>query len=92
MDIAKHYSYRPKTIVLGVNRGNRAISTVFTNNNGYRIYCAIGKELEISVNILGYHLAKVTVWHVGFTINSISLVIELITIDISPKTIVIDDN
>jgi hypothetical protein len=41
MDIAKSYSYRPKTIVLGVNHGYRTISMVFTNNYGYRNYCAI---------------------------------------------------
>jgi hypothetical protein len=44
MDIGENYSYLPKTIVLDLNRGKRAISRVFTNNYGYRNYCAIGMD------------------------------------------------
>jgi hypothetical protein len=44
MDIAENYTYRPKTIVLGINRGYRTISRVFINNYGYRNYCAIDMD------------------------------------------------
>jgi hypothetical protein len=44
MNIVENYSYRQKTMVLGVNRGYRAISRVFTNNYGYRDYCAIDMD------------------------------------------------